>query len=334
MFKNRFAHCQSLEDLKDVMTNSKVTFRALSKAEVESINSLLAKVISSYEIKINNEKDYQKLQKALKVEQEEENMSQVEATKVTLEEKIKNKDGTLNLDGIKNFIDETAKDIADASNGTNPNDDANTEKIKGRLIGVIELLDVIGLTKLKSDIERVIYAGLNQQGNLSLDGMMETIIELCQKERKRLEYWSTDKTVIQSFALKAITEDDGYGNKNIFQAANSALLNIVKRVTNFVASRYNMLEEKAKSIVVKAMLKGFKQLFKSLIEGVKFTVQLIGYSVAAILCSVTSIGFWVFNTIKKLCIRLHKYFKEKGANKEINTEELEKAVVEDIAVTD
>lgn len=257
------------------------------------------------------------------------NEEETTMSEVTLKEAVTNNDGSLNKEAIEKFIDETAKEIVDASNGVNEDDDINTEKVKARLIGITELLGIIGLTKLKSDIERVIYAGLNEKGNLTLDSMMTTIVELCQEERKRLDYWTTDKTVIQSFTLKALTEDDGYGNKNIFQAINSALLNIIKRVTHFVASQYDMLEEKAKSIVIKAILKGFRQLFKSLIEGVKFTIQLIGYSVAAILCSVTSIGFWVFNTVKKLLTNLYKYFKEKRGDKEVSTEELEKAIIED-----
>ena len=257
------------------------------------------------------------------------NEEETTMSEVTLKEAVTNNDGSLNKEAIEKFIDETAKEIVDASNGVNEDDDINTEKVKARLIGITELLGIIGLTKLKSDIERVIYAGLNEKGNLTLDSMMTTIVELCQEERKRLDYWTTDKTVIQSFTLKALTEDDGYGNKNIFQAINSALLNIIKRITHFVSSQYDMLEEKAKSIVIKAILKGLRQLFKSLIEGVKFTIQLIGYSVAAILCSATSIGFWVFNTVKKLLTNLYKYFKEKRGDKEVSTEELEKAIIED-----
>lgn len=330
MFKNRFADCKSLEDLRNVMTNSKLTFRVLSKEEVESINSLLAMAIPNHsEVRINDDSDFNKLQTAFNKNKEVNKMSEV---KVTLENTIKNEDGSLNKEAIANFINETAKEIADASNGCNADDNINTENVKTRLVSITELLGIIGLTKLKSDIERVIYAGLNEKGNLSPDSMLEAIINLCQEEQKRLEYWSTDKTITQSFALKAITEDDGYGNKNIFQAINSALLNIIKRVTNFVASQYDMLENKAKGVVIKGILKGFRELFGALIEGVKFAVELVGCSIALVLCSVTAIGFWAFNTVKKLFIRLHKYFKEKGCDKETSTEELEKAVVEDTAV--
>jgi hypothetical protein len=331
MFKNRFADCKSIEDLRNVMTNSKLTFRVLSKEEVESINSLLATAIPNHsEVRINDDSDFNKLQKALNNKNEEE--TTMPEVKVTLKETITNNDGSINKEAIANFIDETAKEIADASNGCNADDNINTEKVKARLVGITELLGIIGLSKLKSDIERVIYAGLNEKGNLSPDSMMETIIGLCQEERKRLEYWSTDKTVIQSFALKAITSEDGYGNKNIFQAANSALLNIVKRVTNFVTSQYDMLENKAKGVVIKGILKGFRELFGALIEGVKFAVELVGCSIALVLCTVTAIGYWAFNTIKKLFIRLHKYFKEKGCDKETSTEEIVNAVVEDTAV--
>lgn len=310
MFRNRFENCKSLEDLRNVMINTKMSFMTLSKQEIDSINLLLAQAAPLSEVRIRTESDYAKLQKAFN--KEEESMSEeIKVTKVTLKETVTNNDGSLNKEAIANFIDETAKEIADASNGGNADDNVNTEKVKARLVGITELLGIVGLTKLKSDIERVFYAGLNEKGNLSPDSMMETIIKLCQEERKRLDYWSTDKTIVQSFTLKAITSEDGYGNKNIFQAANSALLNIVNRVTNSIVSKYKKLEQNAKSIVVKAMLKGFRELFGALIGGVKFAIELIGCTIALVLCSITAVGYWIFNTVRKL----FKKLKEHVANK-------------------
>lgn len=312
LFKNRFENCSDLNDLRDVMINSKLTFRALSKQEIDSINLLLAQAIELPEVRVRTESDFNKLQKAFN--KEEEIMSEeIKVTKVTLKEAITNNDGSLNQEAIKNFIDETAKEVANAGNGVSEDDNINAEKVKARLVSITELLGIVGLTKLKSDIERVFYSGLNEKGNLNPDNMMETIIGLCQEEQKRLEYWSTNKTIVQSFTLKAITSEDNYGNKNIFQAINSALLNIVNRVTNSIVSKYEKLEQNAKSIVVKAMLKGFRELFGALIGGVKFAIELIGCTIALALCSVTAVGYWIFNTVRKIFKKLKEHIANKPA---------------------
>jgi hypothetical protein len=311
MFKNRFENCKSLEDLRNVIVNGKFTFRGLSKEEIDSINSLL-----SNKIKINNDSDFNKLEKAFKTKTDDKQgddiMSEIKVTTVT-EENIKNPDGTLNENGIKITIDAIAKDLCESADGN-----AETEQIKAKLVSISKLLEVLGLKKLKLDFDAVICAGCNANGNVTqINNMMEEVTRLFKEEIKRLDFWATDKTLKQSFALKALVGEEGYGNKNVFEAIASGILNIIKRVAGFIKDKYSLAEEKAKSLVIKAILKGIRELFGALIQGVKAIVKIAGGIVSFTLCGISIIGYWVFNTIKKLLEKLSE-----RANNNNNTVEV------------
>lgn len=306
MFKNRFENCKNLNELREVMINSKLTFRVLSKQEIDSINLLLAQAIELPEVRVRTESDYEKLQKAFN--KEENNMSEIKVsvTPVT-EENIKNEDGSLNLDGIKATVDAIAKDMSESADGN-----AETEEVKGKLVAVSKLLELLGLSKLKSDFDSVICAGCNANGNVTqINNMMEEITVLFKAEIKRLDYWATDKSIKQSFALKALVGEEGYGNKNVFEAIASGILNIIKRVSKFIKDKYSLAEEKAKSLVLKAILSGIRSIFGALIQGAKAVIKIAGSVISFTLCGVSIIGYWVYDTIRKLFNKL----KEHVANK-------------------
>lgn len=248
-----------------------------------------------------------------KENKEEKIMSETKSsiTPVT-EENIKNPDGSLNFDGIKATVDAIAKDMSESADGN-----AETEEAKGKLVAVSKLLETLGLSKLKLDFDTVICAGCNANGNVTqINDMMEEVTRLFKAEIKRLDYWATDKTLKQSFALKALVGEE-YGDKNVFEAIASGILNVVKRVTGFIKDKYSLAEERAKSLVLKAILKGIRELFGALIQGAKAIVKIAGSVISFTLCGVSIIGYWVFNTVKKLLEKLSE-----RANNNNNTVEV------------
>lgn len=249
---------------------------------------------------------------------EEKLMSETKAsiTPVT-EENIKNEDGSLNLEGIKTTIDAIAKDICESADGN-----AETEEVKGKLVAVSKLLETLGLSKLKLDFDTVICAGCNANGNVTqINDMMEEVTRLFKAEIKRLDFWATDKTLKQSFALKALVGEEEYGDKNVFEAIASGILNIVKRVTGFIKDKYSLAEERAKSLVLKAILKGIRELFGALIQGAKAIVKIAGNIISFTICGINVIGYWVFNTVKKLLEKLSERANNNNNTVEVNEDD-------------
>ena len=104
-------------------------------------------------------------------------------------------------------------------------------------------------------------------------------------------------------------------NKNIFECIIGGLLNVIRRATDFIKDKYKLAEDKAKSTVVKAILKGIRSIFCALIQGATVIIKLAGHAVSFVICGVVAISYWAFNTIKKLIKRLGEFIASK-CNKE------------------
>jgi uncharacterized YccA/Bax inhibitor family protein len=145
--------------------------------------------------------------------------------------------------------------------------------------------------------------------------MIKQINTLFKEEVVRLNYFATDKTLAQSFTLKCMIGDT-YTDKNIFECIFSTLLNVIKRAVNFIKNKYKLAEANAKSMVVKAVLKGIRSIFGALIQGGIIIIKFTSYGISFVIAGVTAIGYWVYNTLKKLFIRIANWVKSKLPNDE------------------
>lgn len=222
----------------------------------------------------------------------------------TMEERIVDKNGKFNPDGIKEVIVEMAEGMSNICGDMVEDVSPHVEQVKGYLVSVSGILNILGLRKLKSDFDKIIYSGLDENLNpTQIDKMVKQINSLFREEIKRLNYFATDKTLAQSLALKCMIGDT-YTDKNIFECIFATLLNVIKRAVKFIKEKYNLLETKAKSMVIKAILKGIRCLFGALIQGGLIIIKFIGHGISFIIAGVTAVGYWVYNTLKKLFTKI------------------------------
>lgn len=212
--------------------------------------------------------------------------------------------GNLDKEGIKKVIDNIAAGATNIVGDVKEDVADNVEQAKAHFVSVSGLLGILGLRKLKADYDRIIYAGTNDNGGLTkIDAMAKEMTKLCKEEIARLEYFSTDKTVAQAFALKCLVGDT-YTDKNIFECIASGLLCIIKKVTTFLKDKYNLMEEKAKSAAAKSVLRGIRALFCGIIQGAIIIIKIGLHCVNLVVSGAIALGYWAFNTIKKLCLKI------------------------------
>lgn len=229
----------------------------------------------------------------------------------TMEERIVDKNGKFNPDGIKEVIVEMAEGMSNICGDMVEDVSPHVEQVKGYLVSVSGILNILGLRKLKSDFDKIIYSGLDENLNpTQIDKMVKQINSLFREEIKRLNYFATDKTLAQSLALKCMIGDT-YTDKNIFECIFATLLNVIKRAVKFIKEKYNLLETKANSMVIKAILKGIRCLFGALIQGGLIIIKFIGHGISFIIAGVTAVGYWVYNTLKKLFTKIAAWVSNK-----------------------
>lgn len=237
--------------------------------------------------------------------------NEMEEVVMTMEERIVDKNGKFNPDGIKEVIVEMAEGMSNICGDMVEDVSPHVEQVKGYLVSVSGILGVLGLRKLKADFDKVIYAGLDENLNpTQIDKMVKQINLLFREEIKRLSYFATDKTLAQSLALKCMVGDT-YTDKNIFECIFATLLNVIKRAVKFIKEKYNLLETKANSMVIKAILKGIRCLFGALIQGGLIIIKFIGHGISFIIAGVTAVGYWVYNTLKKLFTKIAAWVSNK-----------------------
>lgn len=319
MFNNRFSSCKTLKDLQKTM--EQVNYSTLSLEEIERIKAVFAANLpDEQELYLSNSLEYSALvakitafeNKPKLTFSKEENIMNANTNPT-----IKNPDGSFNKDAIKDIIQNIAEDLSKIKSDTKEDIADNVESIKTHLTSVSGILDILGLSKLKADYDKVVYAGMNENGHVvHLDKMVAEISKLFREEIKRLDFWATDKTLAQSFTLKALIGEE-YGTKNIFQAISATLLNVIKRGIEFVMNKFKMAEENAKSVVIKAILKGIRSVFSALIQGAIIVLKVVGKAISFVLCGVTAICHWAYNTFKKLILKLKEFISGKFKGKTI-----------------
>ena len=237
--------------------------------------------------------------------------NEMEEVVMTMEERIVDKNGKFNPDGIKEVIVEMAEGMSNICGDMVEDVSPHVEQVKGYLVSVSGILNILGLRKLKSDFDKIIYSGLDENLNpTQIDKMVKQINSLFREEIKRLNYFATDKTLAQSLALKCMIGDT-YTDKNIFECIFATLLNVIKRAVKFIKEKYNLLETKANSMVIKAILKGIRCLFGALIQGGLIIIKFIGHGISFIIAGVTAVGYWVYNTLKKLFTKIAAWVSNK-----------------------
>jgi hypothetical protein len=92
-------------------------------------------------------------------------------------------------------------------------------------------------------------------------------------------------------------------------------------VSKFIKDKYSLAEEKAKSLVLKAILSGIRNIFSALIQGAKAVIKITGSVISFILCGVTAVGYWVYDTIRKLFNKLKEHVKNHKTAEEINEDD-------------
>lgn len=248
-----------------------------------------------------------------------------EMEEVVMKEKIIDANGDFNLEGIREVIEHIGEGTSRIINNVEEDVALDVEEVKSYFIALSGLWETLGLKRFKSDFDEIIYAGLNEDGNLTrIDEMVIKLTELAKTAIKRLEYFGTKKTLAQAFALKCAIGDT-YTDKNIFECVASALVWVVKKVTNFIKEKYNLLESKAKSIVVKTILKGIRSLFKAILHGGLVIIKITGHGISFVIAGVIAIGYWAYNTVKKLVLKIAAWVSGK-----LNKDDEEADIFDDV----
>lgn len=272
-------------------------------------NDAMARVIDI--INIGQEDTNMDAEVVVDVEYKEITENKEDVVMEDMKSMMMDENGNLNKEGIKKVIDNIAAGTSNIVDGVKEDVADNVEQAKAYFVSVSGLLGILGLRKLKADYDRIIYAGTNENGGLTkIDMMAKEMTKLCKEEIARLEYFSTNKTITQAFALKCLVGDT-YTDKNIFECLASGLLCIIKKVTTFIKDKYSLMENNAKSAAVKSILRGIRALFCGIIQGAIIIIKLGLHGISLIVSGVIALGYWAFNTIKKLCLKIWNWINRK-----------------------
>lgn len=223
--------------------------------------------------------------------------------------------------GIKN-----GKDCVNRTKGKvmeDINDDMET--IKGGIGTVVGLLDIVGITSLKANIERIIYAGVSNAGagkSGSLTHMAEECTAIIYEEIEFLKLIGDEASLKQAASLKAFVTKDGkqVRGKNIFELIAGLLYWLVRKVMNKMKEWFGIPKDKMPK-VLGMLFSGITMLLDLVLAGVRIVLFLGARAIGFVVAAGVKLGMFVVNTVKTIFGKIKGFTQQVSDSLDNITEE-------------
>lgn len=203
------------------------------------------------------------------------------------------------------------------------NDDMET--IKGGIGTVVGLLDIVGITSLKTNIERIIYAGVSNAGAGkagSLTNMAEECTAIIYEEIEFLKLIGDEASLKQAASLKAFITKDGkqVRGKNIFELIAGLLYWLVRKVMNKMKEWFGIPKDKMPK-VLGMLFSGITMLLDLVLAGVRIVLFLGARAIGFVVAAGVKLGMFVVNTVKTIFGKIKGFTQQVSDSLDNITEE-------------
>lgn len=203
------------------------------------------------------------------------------------------------------------------------NDDMET--IKGGIGTVVGLLDIVGITSLKANIERIIYAGVSNAGagkSGSLTHMAEECTAIIYEEIEFLKLIGDEASLKQAASLKAFVTKDGkqVRGKNIFELIAGLLYWLVRKVMNKMKEWFGIPKDKMPK-VLGMLFSGITMLLDLVLAGVRIVLFLGARAIGFVVAAGVKLGMFVVNTVKTIFGKIKGFTQQVSDSLDNITEE-------------
>lgn len=203
------------------------------------------------------------------------------------------------------------------------NDDMET--IKGGIGTVVGLLDIIGITSLKTSIERIIYAGVSNAGagkTGSLTDMAETCTTIIYEEVEFLKTIGDEASFKQAASLKAFVTKGGkeVRGKNIFELIAGLLYWLVRKVMSKMKEWFRIPKDKMPK-VLGMLFSGVTMLLDLVLAGVRIVLFLGARAIGFVVAAGVKLGMFVVNTVKTIFGKIKGFTQQVSDSLDNITEE-------------
>lgn len=223
--------------------------------------------------------------------------------------------------GLKN-----GKDCVNRTKGKVMEDiNEDMETIKGGIGTVVGLLDILGITSLKTSIERIIYAGVSNAGagkTGSLTHMAETCTTIIYEEIEFLKLIGDEASLKQAASLKAFVTKDGkqVRGKNIFELIAGLLYWLVRKVMNKMKEWFGIPKDKMPK-VLGMLFSGVTMLLDLVLAGVRIVLFLGARAIGFVVAAGVKLGMFVVNTVKTIFSKIKGFTQQVSDSLDNITEE-------------
>jgi hypothetical protein len=305
MLRNRFENCQSLADVKNVITNSNVTFATLSAEELVTVKTLFKCVMPDNDTHIDSF-DYDRVVEAIFKNEEDNKMSNMSTAqtksefKTNLElatEELKKKCG-LAKEAIKIEANTTYNDYVGKVDGS-------LNIVKGAFGQILDFIDKqLGFTVLKHNILGILEAGKDVQNPEKWGAMAKT----CRKQVDDFIY----KVEVLGDPEKAKKLKELVGTINgedIFTKFFSTIKWITRKVSRKLRKWFHMDDEKSVVGAVARSIAGFAGLLKA---GLQIVWSAAGFVTSFVIAGAIQIASWIVNAVRDLVSKVKDWSSKKN----------------------
>lgn len=199
------------------------------------------------------------------------------------------------------------------------------ETIKGGIGTVVGLLDIVGITSLKANIERIIYAGVSNAGagkSGSLTHMAEECTSIIYEEVEFLKLIGDEASLKQAASLKAFVTKDGkqVRGKNIFELIAGLLYWLVRKVMNKMKEWFGIPKDKMPK-VLGMLFSGITMLLDLVLAGVRIVLFLGARAIGFVVAAGVKLGMFVVNTVKTIFGKIKGFTQQVSDSLDNITEE-------------
>ena len=302
MLRNRFANCQSLTDVKEVISNGNVTFATLSAEELATVNTLFKCIMPDNDTHIKDSFDYDRVVEAIfKNKNEEDNKMPMKSDfKTSLElatEELKKK-CEFAKEAIKLEANTTYDDYVGKVDGS-------LNIVKGAFGQLLDFIEKqLGYTVLKQNILGILEAGKDVQNPEKWGIMAKT----CRKQVDDFIY----KVEVLGDPEKAKKLKELIGtmeSEDIFTKLFATIKWIAKKLSRKLRKWFRMDDEKSIIGAIARSIAGFAGLIKA---GLQIVWSAAGFVASFVITGAIQIASWIVNTVRDLVSKAKDWNSKKS----------------------
>ena len=302
MLRNRFENCQSLTDVKNVITNSNVTFATLSAEELATVNTLFKCVMPDNDTHIKDSFDYDRVVEAIfKNKNEEDNkMSMKSEIKTNLNLATQELFGKLEAakKAVKVEAGQTYEQYVDKV-------DDSLNIVKGAFGQALDFIDKqLGFTVLKHNILGIIESGKNIENPKKWSAMAKTCRDQVDAFIYKVETLGDPTKAKKLKELIGTMEDE-----DIFTKFFTTIKYITEKVTEKLRKWFKIDDEKSVVGAIARSIVGFAGLLKA---GLQIVWSATGFVVSFIVAGAIQVVSWIVNAVRDLCSKFKNWDSKKN----------------------